>query len=29
MDFDTMREDVYGAAWITLPPASWCCPLPA
>ena len=24
IDFDVIREDVFGAAWMTLAPASWC-----
>src|SRR3712207_2989302 len=29
MDLEVMREEVLGAAWTILPPASWCCPSPA
>src|SRR3954449_5198988 len=29
MLLEMIRELVYGAAWTTLPPASWCWPLPA
>src|SRR5438034_11054943 len=29
IDFDVITDDVRGATWTALPPASWCCPLPA
>jgi hypothetical protein len=29
IDFDVITEVVRGAMWCTLPPASWCWPLPA
>src|SRR5581483_1735632 len=29
IDLDVITDDVLGATCTTLPPASWCCPLPA
>src|ERR1043166_3021966 len=29
IDFDVITDDVRGAMWTALPPASWCWPLPA
>jgi hypothetical protein len=29
IDFEVITEDVFGATWTALPPASWCWPLPA
>src|SRR3954447_22064871 len=29
MDFDVITDDVFGAMWVILPPASWCWPSPA
>ncbi|CPU68037.1 Uncharacterised protein [Mycobacteroides abscessus] len=28
-DFETIDDDVWGAAWTILAPASWCWPSPA
>jgi hypothetical protein len=29
IDFEKIDEVVFGAAWMILPPASWCWPAPA
>src|ERR687883_293772 len=29
IDFDVITDDVFGATWTALPPASWCWPSPA